>query len=81
MAWEYRRGQERAYHESLGQEITAYPVSALCTHCAGVSGKLSVTASSMPCGIMTKDCATEQRKTERTKRLIASLLWVLEMTV
>lgn len=78
---EERGAQEGSYHESLGQEITAYSVSALCAHCAGVSGEISVNASSTPCGIMAKDCATEQRKTEKRKRLIANLLLVLRLTV
>lgn len=84
-------GQERGYavevegveescksatHELPGQEITANAVSSLCAHCAGVLGEISVNASSVPCGITTKDCATEKRKTERMKRLIASLLSV-----
>lgn len=64
------------YHELPGQEITANAVSSLCAHCAGVLGEISVNASSVPCGITTKDCATEKRKTERMKRLIASLLSV-----
>ena len=73
----YERGvQEGDYQEPLGQEITANSVSSLCAHCAGVFGELSVNASSVPCGIITRDLATEQRKSERMKRLIASLLLV-----
>ena len=45
-----------------------------------MSGEFSVTASSMHSGIMTKDCAREQRKSERMKRLIASLLLVKTKT-
>ena len=64
------------YHESPGQEVTANSVSSLCAHCAGVFGEVSINASSMPCGEMTKDCAREQNKTERIKRLITNLISV-----
>ena len=45
-----------------------------------MSGEISVTASSMHSGVMTKDCAREQIKSERMKRLIASLLLVQAKT-
>ena len=78
---EERGCQEGAYHESLGQAITANSVSASCAHCAGVFEEISIETSSRPSGIMAMDWTIEHIISERMKRLIASLLLVSRVTV